>query len=83
MLFENPILGWLRDDIFMFFSFFWVSVGNVFCCFLDTVLASIFRGSPGLCQSQSSPGGGGDLRGIWGPKNKSTEAKQLTRSANE
>ena len=23
------------------------------------------------------------LGGIWGPKNKSTEAKQLTRSANE
>ena len=60
MLFENPILGWLRDDMFMLFDFFWVSVGDVFGYFLDTVLASIFRGSPGLCQSQSRPGGGGD-----------------------
>ena len=60
MLFENLILGWLRDDIFMIFGVFWVSVGSVFGYFLDTVLASIFRGSPGLSQGQSTPGGGGD-----------------------
>ena len=60
MLFENPILAWLRDDIFMIFDFFWVSVGDVFGYFLDTVLASIFRGSPGLSQSQKPPGGYGD-----------------------
>ena len=60
MLFENPILGWLRDDISMIFASFGISVGDVFGYFLDTVLASIFRGSPGLCQSQSSPGSTGD-----------------------
>ena len=60
MLFENPILAWLRDDIFMIFAFFWVSIGDVFGYFLDTVLASILRGSPGFSQGQSTPGGGGD-----------------------
>ena len=60
MFFENPILGWLRDDISMIFASFGISVGDVFGYFLDTVFALVFRGSPGLCQSQSPPGGGGD-----------------------
>ena len=60
MLFENPIWGWLRDDILMIFVFFRVSIGNIFGYFLDTVLALIFKGSPGLCQGQSQPGSGGD-----------------------
>ena len=34
--------------------------GAFFDYFLDTVLASLFRGSPGLSQSQRSAFGGGD-----------------------
>ena len=56
------------DGFGMTFSWFLFFLGlcrRRFWFFLDTVLASIFRGSPGLCQSQSPPGGGGDY-GVFG-----------------
>ena len=46
---------------------FGVPFGDHFGHFWGTVFASIFGGFPGLSKSQSSPGGGGDLGGSWGP----------------
>ena len=51
---------------------FWTSFGDPFedhfGHFWGTVLGSIFGGFPELSQSQRTPGGEGDLVGIWGPE---------------
>ena len=77
MLFRIPVLGGLQDHILMILALFW-AFGYHFGHFWGTVLASIFRGFPGTSKIQCRAGVEGDLGGIWGPVNQSTEANQLT-----
>ena len=67
----------------MILAFFWVSIEYFFGHFLDTVLASIFRGSQGLCQSQSRPVSEGDsvVFGVLSLHKQNTSATHLNGSA--
>ncbi len=67
MLFRIPVLGGLQDHILVILELFWGPFGDHFGHFWGTVFALIFGGFPGLAGISSRAGGGGDLRGIWGP----------------
>ena len=42
MFFWNPVLGWLLEPILIILAYFWVSFGDQFGYFWDTLFTSIF-----------------------------------------
>ena len=55
-----------------------VPLGHHFAHFLALIFGSIFGGFPRFSTSQNTPGGGGDLGGIWGPVNKYYRSKSAS-----